>query len=308
MIIRPREHWLRMLLVWNGSVLPTILPQLVLTLAISLVAVWGGGRVLGEKVPLNPTPFTLIGLTLAIFAGFRNNASYERYREGRQLWGGMLTATRTLVSQALCYGAIGDDAAARRAFVHKVVAFVYALKHQLRGTDPAADLRARLDDEACARIAAARFAPVALVHELRGAFAARADAGKLAETRLWMLDARLDELVAMVSGCERIASTPIPFSYDVLLHRTIYAYCALLPFGLVDSIGAATPFVHRVRRLYADRARRDRSCDRRAVRRRPEPSGTRCDRAHDRALVARAESGAAAGRADARAVVSAHVM
>jgi putative membrane protein len=127
--------------------------------------------------------------------------------------------------------------------VHKVVAFVYALKHQLRGTDPAADLRARLDDEACARIAAARFAPVALVHELRGAFAARADAGKLAETRLWMLDARLDELVAMVSGCERIASTPIPFSYDVLLHRTIYAYCALLPFGLVDSIGAATPFV-----------------------------------------------------------------
>ncbi|MEZ7520095.1 bestrophin family protein [Burkholderia vietnamiensis] len=243
MIIRPREHWLRMLLVWNGSVLPTILPQLVLTLAISLVAVWGGGRVLGEKVPLNPTPFTLIGLTLAIFAGFRNNASYERYREGRQLWGGMLTATRTLVSQALCYGAIGDDAAARRPFVRKVVAFVYALKHQLRGTDPAADLRARPDDEACARIAAARFGPVALVHELRGAFAARADAGKLAETRLWMLDARLDELVAMVSGCERIASTPIPFSYDVLLHRTIYAYCALLPFGLVDSIGAATPFV-----------------------------------------------------------------
>lgn len=58
-----------------------------------------------------------------------------------------------------------------------------------------------------------------------------------------MLDARLDELVAMVSGCERTASTPIPFSYDVLLHRTIYAYCALLPFGLVDSIGAATPFV-----------------------------------------------------------------
>ncbi|WP_175710423.1 bestrophin family protein [Burkholderia ambifaria] len=242
MIVRPREHWLRMLLVWNGSVLPTILPQLVLTLAISLVAVWGGGRVLGEKVPLNPTPFTLIGLTLAIFAGFRNNASYERYREGRQLWGGVLTATRTLVSQALCYGAIDDDSA-RHAFVRKVIAFVHALKHQLRGTDPASDLRALLDDGTHARIVAARYAPIAIVHELREAFAARADAGHLADTRLWMLDARLDDLVSMVSGCERIASTPIPFSYDVLLHRTIYAYCVLLPFGLVDSIGAATPFV-----------------------------------------------------------------
>ncbi|HDR9481153.1 TPA: hypothetical protein QDC20_002329 [Burkholderia aenigmatica] len=243
MIVRPREHWLRMLLVWNGSVLPTILPQLVLTLAISLVAVWGGGRVLGEKVPLNPTPFTLIGLTLAIFAGFRNNASYERYREGRQLWGGVLTATRTLVSQALCYGAIDRDDASRRAFVRKVVAYVYALKHQLRGTDPAADLRGLLDDASYARVAASQFRPVVIVHALREAFAARADTGTLSDTRLWMLDARLDDLVAMVSGCERIASTPIPFSYDVLLHRTIYAYCVLLPFGLVDSIGAATPFV-----------------------------------------------------------------
>ncbi|RQV14016.1 hypothetical protein DF039_21775 [Burkholderia cenocepacia] len=243
MIVRPREHWLRMLLVWNGSVLPTILPQLVLTLAISVVAVWGGGRVLGEKVPLNPTPFTLIGLTLAIFAGFRNNASYERYREGRQLWGGVLTATRTLVSQALCYGAVDRDDASRRAFVRTVVAYVYALKHQLRGTDPAADLRGLLDGTTHARVAASRFRPVVIVHALREAFAARADAGRLADTRLWMLDARLDELIAMVSGCERIASTPIPFSYDVLLHRTIYAYCVLLPFGLVDSIGAATPFV-----------------------------------------------------------------
>jgi putative membrane protein len=127
--------------------------------------------------------------------------------------------------------------------VRTVVAFVYTLKHQLRGTDPAADLRRLLDGATYARVVASRFRPIVIGHALREAFAARADAGQLADTRLWMLDARLDDLVAMVSGCERIASTPIPFSYDVLLHRTIYAYCVLLPFGLVDSIGAATPFV-----------------------------------------------------------------
>ncbi|KWD53303.1 hypothetical protein WL67_30295 [Burkholderia ubonensis] len=235
MIVRPREHWLRMLFVWNGSVLQTILPQLALTLAISIVALWTGGRVMGEKVPLNPTPFTLIGLTLAIFAAFRNNASYDRYREARHLWGGVLTAARTLASQTLAYRVFDTDGERR--------AFVYALKHQLRGTDPAADLRARLDDATCAQVEPLKFRPVAILHRLRTTLAARADAGRLADTRLWMLDARLDELVAMVSGCERIASTPIPFSYDVLLHRTIYAYCMLLPFGLVDSIGAATPFV-----------------------------------------------------------------
>ncbi|KWE48628.1 hypothetical protein WL76_00780 [Burkholderia ubonensis] len=242
MIVRPREHWLRMLFVWNGSVLQTILPQLALTLAVSIVALWTGGRVMGEKVPLNPTPFTLIGLTLAIFAAFRNNASYDRYREARHLWGGVLTAARTLASQTLAYRVFDTDGE-RRAFMLALIAFVYALKHQLRGTDPAADLRARLDDATCAQVEPLKFRPVAILHRLRTTLAARADAGRLADTRLWMFDARLDELVAMVSGCERIASTPIPFSYDVLLHRTIYAYCMLLPFGLVDSIGAATPFV-----------------------------------------------------------------
>ncbi|KVC51653.1 hypothetical protein WI72_25065 [Burkholderia ubonensis] len=242
MIVRPREHWLRMLFVWNGSVLQTILPQLALTLAISIVALWTGGRVMGEKVPLNPTPFTLIGLTLAIFAAFRNNASYDRYREARHLWGGVLTAARTLASQTLAYRVFDTDGE-RRAFMLALVAFVYALKHQLRGTDAATDLRSRLDDATYAQVEPLKFRPIAILHGLRTTLAARADAGRLADTRLWMLDARLDELVAMVSGCERIASTPIPFSYDVLLHRTIYAYCMLLPFGLVDSIGAATPFV-----------------------------------------------------------------
>jgi putative membrane protein len=40
-----------------------------------------------------------------------------------------------------------------------------------------------------------------------------------------------------------VKNTPIPFSYTLLLHRTAYIYCFLLPFGLVDSIGFMTPFV-----------------------------------------------------------------
>lgn len=59
--------------------------------------------------------------------------------------------------------------------------------------------------------------------------------------------ARMDEslagLAAVVGGCERIKNTPIPYSYTLLLHRTAYLYCYLLPFGLVDSIGYMTPFV-----------------------------------------------------------------
>ncbi len=46
-----------------------------------------------------------------------------------------------------------------------------------------------------------------------------------------------------MGGCERIASTPSPVAYSVLLHRTVYAYCVLLPFGLVDSTEFFTPLL-----------------------------------------------------------------
>ncbi len=57
------------------------------------------------------------------------------------------------------------------------------------------------------------------------------------------LDATLSAITAAGAACERIRNTPIPFSYTLLLHRTAYIYCFLLPFGLVDSIGFMTPFV-----------------------------------------------------------------
>ena len=44
-------------------------------------------------------------------------------------------------------------------------------------------------------------------------------------------------------GCERILSTPIPFSYTVLIHRIVAVYCFGLPFGIVESVGEFTPFV-----------------------------------------------------------------
>jgi len=57
------------------------------------------------------------------------------------------------------------------------------------------------------------------------------------------IDNTLSALTAAAASCERIKGTPVPFSYTLLLHRTAYLYCFLLPFGLVDTIGFMTPFV-----------------------------------------------------------------
>jgi putative membrane protein len=243
MIVRPKVNWLRMLFIWHGSVLQSILPQLLIMLLVSVLALLTHGQIMGEKVPLDTAPFTLVGVSLAIFLAFRNNASYDRYWEARKSWGLLLTAARSLTTQITSYAPQDDADFPRELFVNRVIALVYALKHQLRGTEAGPDLRRYLSVQECAEIGAKHYQPVVLLQKLRASLGEMERQGKLPANVLWMCDQQLNELSAVIATCERIANTPLPFAYSVLLHRTVYIYCFLLPFGLVDSIGAATPLI-----------------------------------------------------------------
>jgi len=232
-----------MLFAWNGSVLQSIIPQLVFMGAVSSLAVVTHGRVFGEKIPLNTALFTLFGLALAIFLAFRNNASYDRFNEARRLWGSLLIASRALTSQMLCYLPQSLAAAERTQLADTLIAFVYALKHQLRETDPAEDLRRLLGPERAEVLRGKSYKPVAVLNDIRRNFSRHQGHPAAADTTRWIFDTQVNELEKALGGCERIASTPIPFAYNVLLHRTVYAYCMLLPFGLVDSTEFFTPLL-----------------------------------------------------------------
>lgn len=229
-----------MLFVWRGSVLLAILPQLLWTTAFAVLVTVLHGRVFQWKVPLNFVPFSLIGLTLAIFLGFRNGTSYSRYWEARTLWGALLNETRSLVRQVLT---LADAPAQANVPTLRLIAFVHALRHQLRGTDPAADLARLLPPEDCARLQAVRFKPAVLLLMVGEWMRGQRQAGRLDPMLAQSMEVPLGRLTEALGGCERIASTPIPFTYSVIIHRTIYLYCVLLPFGLVDAIGPMTPVV-----------------------------------------------------------------
>lgn len=243
MIVRPPTNWLRMLFVWDGSVLKTIVPQLLLMLAVGVLAVALGGRVFGARIPLDAVPFPLVGVSLAIFLAFRNNAAYARYVEARQIWGRILIAARALTSQVVNYLPADGDGFERRLFMQRLIAFVYALTHQLRGTDPSADLARYLSQDEAEQLRGMHYIPVALLDRIRLMLARAGRRRGEGEPLLWLLDAQVSELAAAVGGCERIANTPIPFAYGVLVHRTVYLYCFMLPFGLVGDLGVATPLV-----------------------------------------------------------------
>lgn len=243
MINRKNEHWFKMLFIWHGSVLPLLLPRLFMLFLLSVVIVFSNGTLFHYKIPLNPAPFTLFGIALALFLGFRNNVSYDRFWEGRKLWGALLNDTRSLARQAISLTTFNAESEETGQFIYYLIAAVYALKHQLRKTDAADDLKRRLPADVFQRISEKRYKPVMLMIEMAIWVKAAREKDKIDSNGQFAMDENLNKISDIIGGCERIISTPIPYSYNILLHRTVYIYCFLLPFGFVDSLHWFTPIV-----------------------------------------------------------------
>jgi len=242
MIIRPHLHWFRMLLAWRGSVLPQLIPRLSLIFCISIVAVAAHDHLLPISLNLNTTaPFSLIGIALAVFLGFRNNASYDRWWEARKLWGQLLNESRSLTRQVPTLPTRQLPKEDAREFLTALGALPHALRHQLRRTDPREDLAARLPPALFERVISSRYKPATLMLYLGEWVQRHAQAGAIDPMAVLAFDRNLNGISDVIGGCERIASTPLPFAYSVMIHRTVYFFCASLPFGLVDSIGIITP-------------------------------------------------------------------
>ncbi|NKJ49063.1 hypothetical protein CIC12_20465 [Burkholderia sp. SG-MS1] len=242
MIIRPHLHWFRMLLAWRGSVLPQLLPRLALIFCISIVALAAHDHLLPISLNLNTTaPFSLIGIALAVFLGFRNNASYDRWWEARKLWGQLLNESRSLTRQVFSLPSRPLPKEDLEAFLAALGALPHALRHQLRRGDPHDDLAARLPAPLFERVIASRYKPATLLLCLGEWVQRQAQAGAIEPMAVLAFDRNLNGLSDVIGGCERIVSTPLPFAYSVMIHRTVYFFCASLPFGLVDSIGVFTP-------------------------------------------------------------------
>ncbi|OTP67283.1 bestrophin family protein [Caballeronia sordidicola] len=240
MIIRPKLNWFRMLFVWRGSVLPQLLPRLALIFVLSVLAIAMHDHMRSYPVGLGTPPFALVGIALAVFLGFRNSASYERWWEGRKLWGALSIHGRSLARQALTLPR-GVEPTDRHEFIAAIGALGHALRHEMRRTDPLPDLATRLTPALYQRTVKAQNRSTSILRWLGEWSAARSHEGALDGYGTLAFEQNLNELSGVIGGCERLASTPLPFSYSVMIHRTVYIFCVLLPFGLVDGAGVLTP-------------------------------------------------------------------
>ena len=236
MIVRPKPNLIGMLFSLKGSIAKRIaLRSLLVTLLASvivLVETWHPAYF--SKV--NATPFTLLGLALSIFMSFRNNACYDRWWEGRKQLGQLIIEVRSLIRETQGLMA----AAERELLLRELCGFAHGLIARLRFESEMSAIKPWTQEALDAKHPNITDA---LLQRIGARCSTLAERGQISEWRYTQLETRLVSLSQVQASCERIKSTPLPFPYTLLLHRTIYLFCILLPFAMAEPLGWLTPVI-----------------------------------------------------------------
>ncbi|MRU14302.1 bestrophin [Roseovarius sp. A21] len=233
MILRDKPGLLQLLFALRGSVLPHIWPRIVgvTVIAAALVAV---DRYAVTLTHTSAAPFAVFGVALSLFLGFRNNAAYDRWWEARKLWGQLVADSRALAREAALF--LEDDT--RRETVQRLtLAFLHHHRAQLRGL-PAPQAARRWHDT---DFGPAPHPPCAVLNRLNDELIAGKQTGQIDGFGLKALSERTGRIALAQAGCERIATTPLPYVYSLLVFRTTYLYCLLVPLALLEPAGWMTP-------------------------------------------------------------------
>lgn len=232
MIVRDKPQAWDLLTALRGSIVPRIVLPVGVLAAIA-AAVVAFDHWTGVLPKLDGSAFTVFGIGLSLFLGFRNNAAYDRWWEARKLWGGLLADIRSLARDVEVFVA---DPTTGHAILRTALAFMHLHRLHLRRQSPSSDLQA----EARAFTAAAH-PPCAALDAMTNHVANAFRSGQVDGFGARALTTRIAAIAAQQAGCERIANSPLPFVYSLLIYRTTYLYCLLLPLALTATTGWMTP-------------------------------------------------------------------
>jgi putative membrane protein len=221
---------------YSKQVLRTLLPALVFMGLFTASACYILLEHIGE-FPASTTVHSLLGIVLGLFLVFRTNSAYDRWWEGRKLWGGFVNSTRNL---AMKLNAVLPQNHKDRQWFSKMISnFIFAAKENLRNGVDFSELE--IEDQVFLEqlekskhrpnyIASAMYKKVEELHK----------ENTISGFHLTNLDKELKDFVDLMGACERIKTTPIPYSYTMYIKKFIFIYIITLPFGFIPTLGYFT--------------------------------------------------------------------
>ena len=184
-----------------------------------------------------PVMHTLLGFAISMLLVFRTNTAYDRWWEGRKLWGALVNNSRNLSIKLSVM--LPEAEKEQRTFFRKIIpAYAYALLNHLKAertrielfeADAAHPVFKQIDKEKHVpnQVALLMFKHIQQLYQQQ----------KITGDQLIVLNAELQSFTDICGACERIKNTPIPFSYSVFIKKFIFFYTMTLPIGYAFSLG-----------------------------------------------------------------------
>lgn len=230
MILRDRPGVAQLFFAMRGSVMPVILPRIIGFAAVAAIVVLVDTHV--QELPhTNAAPFAVFGVALSLILGFRNNTAYDRWWEARRLWGQLISDIRSLGREAEVFLPATEE---RKRLLQLAITFIHLHRIQLRGINDDTEKHPWISDD----FSQAAHPPCAALNEMAALLSASDDIDGFGRRAL---AERLGAISAAQAACERIATTPLPYVYSLLVFRTTYLYILLIPLALLESAGWMTP-------------------------------------------------------------------
>ncbi|MFL0162577.1 bestrophin family protein [Aquirufa salirivi] len=172
----------------------------------------------------------MLGFVISLLLAYRTNTAYDRWWEGRKLWGALVNNSRNL---AMKLSVMLEHESDKHFFQKVIPAYASILSKHLSNEESALVLFEGLD----LHIDHQKHKPNQVAKMLFTKVKDLYQSKKLTGDQLIVINSELQSFTDICGACERIKNTPIPYSYSAFIKKFIFFYIMTLPFGYVFSLG-----------------------------------------------------------------------
>ena len=188
-----------------------------------------------------PVMHSLLGFAISMLLVFRTNTAYDRWWEGRKLWGQLVNASRNLAVKIDAL--LPEDKDARAFFAKLIPLYAHELRLHLQREKTPLELDSKPHPE-IPDFDRSKHVPMQIVQLMTARVRRMLKEGGITGEQLLTVDRELAQLLEICGACERIKNTPIPYSYSSFIKKFIVIYVLTLPFGFAFTLGwLAVPVV-----------------------------------------------------------------
>ncbi|MEM9895080.1 MAG: bestrophin family ion channel [Bacteroidota bacterium] len=178
---------------------------------------------------------SILGVILGLFLVLRTNTAYDRWWEGRKLWGKLVNDTRQLGIKISAF--LPNNRSDDHAFFSRMIANIpFSMKEHLRDSIKLGELEFDGEEEK-ARIVKSKHRPNLLNKLVMERLNSLHQNKVLSGEQMLILDKEVKGFTDIIGACERIKSTPIPYSYSMFIKKFLFVYSVTLPLAFISTFG-----------------------------------------------------------------------